>query len=114
MTAEKRKTLVSFTDQKTKAAFEGLSKGKTEEKELFSFIERAIEDLSKNPLCGVRIPSKLWPKEYLQNFKIDNLRKYDLPNGWRLIYTLRGNEVEIISVIIEWFDHKNYERKFNY
>jgi Txe/YoeB family toxin of Txe-Axe toxin-antitoxin module len=105
---------VSFVDSSLKAAFEDLKKGKHEERELVVFIQRAVEDLQKNPLCGVRIPSKLWPKEYIQKYKIDNLRKYNLPNAWRLIYTLKGNEIEIISVIIEWFSHKEYERRFKY
>ena len=24
------------------------------------------------------------------------------------------NKVEILSVVIEWFNHKDYERRFNY
>jgi len=31
-----------------------------------------------------------------------------------MLYTIRGNELEIISVIIEWFSHKEYGRKFRY
>lgn len=63
-----------------------------------SYIERAIEDLKENPLVGIKIPSRLWPIEYRRKFGINNLRKYDLPNAWRLIYTLIGNEIEIVSV----------------
>ena len=39
---------------------------------------------------------------------------YDLPNGWRLIYTIETNEILVLAIILEWFDHKNYERTFNY
>ena len=42
------------------------------------------------------------------------MRKYNLPNAWRLAYTLKGNEVEIISIILEWFDHEGYEKRFGY
>ncbi len=105
---------IAFADVSIKKAFEDLEKGKYEEQKLYAFIKRAIDDLKENPLCGIKIPSNLWPKEYIRKYNIDNLRKYDLPDGWRMIYTLRGNEVEIISVIIEWFDHKKYERKFKY
>jgi len=46
---------------------------------------------------------------------IDNLRKYDLPNGWRLIYTVKGNSVEMVAVILEWSaSHKKYEKRFGY
>src|SRR3989338_8155718 len=104
----------AFADVSLKKAFEDLQKGKHEEQQLAKYLQRAILDLLENPLCGIRVPSRLWPKEYIQKYGIDNLRKYDLPDGWRLMYTIRGNEIEIISVLIEWFDHKNYERKFRY
>src|SRR3989344_2928709 len=102
---------IAFVDSDVKKAFDELKGGKYEEKELFEFIKRAIEDLKNNPFCGTRIPSKFWPKEYIKKYNVDNLFKYDLPNGWRMIYTIRGNELEIISIIIEWFDHKDYERR---
>ncbi len=105
---------VAFTDEKLLKAFEELKHGKFEEKELASYIQRAIDDLKENPLIGIIVPKKLWPRDYIAKFQVNNLRKYDLPNGWRLIYTLKGNEVEIVSVILEWFKHKEYEKKFHY
>ena len=105
---------VAFGDEAIQKAFEDLKTGRFEEKNLASYIQRAIDDLKENPLIGVKVPSKLWPKEYIRRFSINNLRKYDLPNGWRLIYTLVGNEVEIVSIILEWFPHKEYERRFKY
>ena len=78
-------------------------------------IIRAIKDLQQNAFTGIQIPKRLFPKQYIQEYEIKNLWKYDLPNGWRLLYTVTAeNEVELISAILEWFDHKNYERKFNY
>lgn len=105
---------VAFGDESIRKAFLELRSGKFEEKRLSEYIQRAIEDLKVNPLIGVKIPRKLWPVEYVRRFGVNNLRKYDLPNGWRLIYTLVGNEVEIISIILEWFGHKDYERRFKY
>ena len=76
---------------------------------------RAIKVLKENAFAGVQIPKRLFPKEYIQKYGITNLWKYDLPNAWRLIYTVTAeNEVELISAILEWFDHKAYEKKFNY
>lgn len=76
---------------------------------------RAIADLKENAFSGIQIPKRLFPKEYIQKYGISNLWKYDLPRGWRLLYTVTSdNEVELISAILEWFDHKNYERKFGY
>jgi len=83
--------------------------------DLKKFLKRAIRDIQKNAFCGVRIPKKLIPKKYVQEYKINNLWKYDLPDGWRLIYSIvTPNKIEILAVIMEWFDHKNYERRFKY
>ena len=114
MRMPERVNAVSFADESLENAFRELESGKSEDRKLASFIRRAMGDLTKNPFCGIRIPSKLWPKEYAKKYRINNLRKYDLPNGWRLIYTLRASEIEIISVLLEWFNHNDYERKFHY
>ena len=109
-----RKKGVIFFDRATAAAFEDLKKGRHEEKRLANSLEQAINDLMQNPLKGVKVPSRLWPKEYLKKYNINNLRKYDLPDGWRLLYTIHGNKIEILAVILEWLAHKDYERKFGY
>ena len=76
---------------------------------------RAIKDLQQNAFCGIQIPKRLIPKDYIQKYEINNLWKYELPKAWRLIYTVTPeNEVELIFAILEWFDHKDYERKFKY
>ena len=105
---------VSFANPKIESDFEKLQKNKFEDKQLYTFIERAIDDLKKNPACGTKIPRKLWSKDYIKEYQITNLWKYDLPNAWRLIYTILEDKVMILNVILEWFSHKNYERKFRY
>lgn len=109
-----RQINVAFADKKLKKAFDKLEKGKFEDKELYQFIDRAMDDLKKNPTCGIQIPSKLLPKDYVKKYKINNLWKYDLPNAWRLLYTIKANEVLIVSVVIEWLSHKDYEKRFKY
>ena len=111
MNKEKR---VAFINEKIKATFEELKDGKFEDKELHKLIQNAIEILAQNPERGIKIPKKLWPRVYIQEYKIINLWKYNLPKSWRLIYTIKENEVEIVSIILEWFDHKEYEKRFNY
>ena len=88
--------------------------GSSEEKQLYELINRAIDDLQEDPKRYIQIPKTNWPKEYIRKYKINNLWKYDLPNGWRLIYTMRHDKVEIMSIVLEWFSHKDYERKFGY
>lgn len=105
---------VAFITQKLKEQFHYLKAGKFEDQQLYNFINVALDDLKKNPSCGIKIPKKLWPKEYIQKYSITNLWKYDLPGAWRLVYTIESDEVKIVSIILEWFDHKNYEKRFHY
>ncbi len=109
-----REIFVAFADDDTKNAYDKLANGKFEDKELHKFITRAISDLKIDPFVGTQIPKQVWPKEYIVKFEIKNLWKYDLPNGWRVVYTIRGSELDILSILIEWYDHKNYERRFKY
>lgn len=108
------KSRVFFADEKLKEEFESLENGRYEDKEIFTYIRRAIEDLKVNAHAGIQIPKKLIPKIYFDKYKIRNLWKYDLPKGWRLLYSVGANGIEILSIILEWMDHKEYERRFNY
>jgi len=105
---------VTFADKKIEDDFEFLKNGKFQDKQLYEFIERAKQDLKTRQNCGVKIQKRLWPKVYIQKYNITNLWKYDLPNGWRLIYTIKVNDVMILNVILEWFTHKEYEKRFKY
>ena len=105
---------VTFISNKLKVGFEHLKQGKFEDKQLYKFIDRAIDDLKQNPHCGIKIPQKLWPRVYIKNYQVSNLWKYDLPNSWRLIYTIEQTEVVIVSIILEWFSHNEYSRRFKY
>jgi len=105
---------ITFGDKKIETEFESLKEGKFEDKELYKFIDRAINDLKVSPMCGTKIEKRLWPKEYIKKYGVTNLWKYDMPNAWRLVYTIQSNEILILSVILEWFDHKEYERRFHY
>jgi hypothetical protein len=90
-----------------------MASGTFEEKQLNRFLSRAFLDIQKNAFCGTQLSKQLIPKEY-KKFGIDNLWKYDLPDGWRLLYSIARRELIVISIILEWFDHKNYERRFGY
>ena len=90
------KSEIIFAEKKLKDSFVNLEKGKFEEKELFKWLSRAINDLSNNAFCGIQIPKTLIPKEYLR-YNITNLWKCDLPKGWRLIYSVKSGEISILS-----------------
>lgn len=105
---------IQFADENVKKAFSELENGTSEEKKLHEWLVRAFKDIQQNAFCGIQIPKKLIPQEYMKKYGIKNLWKYNLPNAWRLLYSVEGDEIKIISIILEWMDHKNYERRFNY
>jgi len=45
---------VAFVSKKLESDFGKLQKGKFEDKQLYNFIERAINDLKKNPMCELK------------------------------------------------------------
>lgn len=107
------KSKVVFGDEKVKKEFERLKN--TTEKKLYEQLLKAFRNLEEDAFCGIQIPKNLIPKEYEKRFgRLDNLWKYNLPDAWRFIYTIKNNQVEILSIILEWLDHKEYERRFKY
>ncbi len=100
---------IQFADKKVQESY-----SKTKQKPLKDQLERALCDIEKNPFCGIQIPKKLIPKEYTQKYNSKNIWKYNLPGAWRLIYSIEGGEAIIVAIILDWMDHKIYERKFKY
>ena len=106
-----KKSKVIFANESLQKSFDKLP----EADDLKKFLIRAIKDLQENAFCGIQLSKDLIPKEYIQKYAINNLWKYNLPNGWRLIYSvISPNKIELISAILDWCDHKNYERRFHY
>jgi Txe/YoeB family toxin of Txe-Axe toxin-antitoxin module len=81
---------------------------------LLRSIKRVKELLEKNPFAGNQIPKKRIPKKYLLKYGVENLWRIELANRWRLIYTITGNEIEIINFILDVFNHKRYDKVFGY
>ncbi|MDK2907750.1 MAG: hypothetical protein PWQ87_208 [Candidatus Woesearchaeota archaeon] len=81
---------------------------------LLNSIKQKIELLKNNPEYGIHVPKDRIPKEYIKNYDVNNLWKVNLAGAWRMIYTIRGSEVEIISLILDIMNHKDYEKKFRY
>lgn len=47
------KSEVFFEDEKLKTTYEELKNSKTEERQLYEWIHRAIDDLGTNAFCGI-------------------------------------------------------------
>lgn len=101
---------VVFIDDKLEKQFYALK----DDDPIKKSIIKSIRKLQKDAFSGIQIPKRLIPKEYIQKYEIDNLWKCDLSGGWRLLYTIAGDEVEIISAILDYFNHKDYEKRMKY
>ncbi|MBI2575978.1 hypothetical protein HYV84_02100 [Candidatus Woesearchaeota archaeon] len=103
-------------DELNKVVGEEIAKGITssDHQTLLNSIKQKIEILKANPEYGTHIQKNRIPQEYVQIFDASNLWKIDLSGAWRMIYTIRGGEVEIISLILDIMNHRDYEKKFGY
>jgi mRNA-degrading endonuclease RelE of RelBE toxin-antitoxin system len=81
---------------------------------LVKLIEKGIEKLKFSYKYGDHISKKKIPAEYAEKYGVKNLWKLNLSSYWRMIYTIRGDEIEVISIVLEVINHKEYDRKFGY
>jgi len=106
-----RPSKVKFADDKVEKDFEELP----ENNEIKKYVKRAIKDIELNAFCALPVPKRLIPEIYVKKYGVRNLWKYDLPDGWRVLYTITTtNQIEIVSIILEWLSHPEYERRFGY
>lgn len=56
------------------------------------------------------------PNEYKVRYDVKNLFWVELPNFWRILYTLTNDdsEIEIIAFVLDIMDHKIYNKKLKY
>ena len=92
------------------------SKGITSSKDItiLDAINRIFDILTSNPFYGENAKKDLIPKEYRQKYDADNLFIADLPDYWRMIYTLESDEIEIIAFVLDIIDHDGYNKKFKF
>lgn len=92
---------------------ERAKQGDGESIKLVKMIENGIEKLKYSYKYGEHISKQKIPKKYKEQ-GAENLWKLNLSSFWRLIYTVRGTEIEVMSIVLEVLDHKEYDRKFGY
>ena len=102
---------VIFTNKELKEAFEKL---KELDKRLYKEIENALNIIKQNAFFGRNVKKKLIPKELIQKYNLNNLWIYNLRKDWRLLYTLTNNKIEVLAIVLDWLNHKDYERLFKF
>ena len=81
---------------------------------LLKIMNKGIAKLSSNHESGQRIQRPLWPDYYKRKYDVTNLWRLRLDDCWRMIYTMRGDQICIFAMILDVLDHKIYDRRFGY
>ena len=89
-------------------------KNGTFKQKLLKSIEITVQNLSFDHHHGFNIKKNIIPKYYIVKYEIKNLWKCNLFDFWRIIYTIRGEELYIVIDIIEFMDHRDYNKRFKY
>jgi hypothetical protein len=86
------------------------------EKMIANAIQQKLEWIKADPWYGDSIAKRLIPREYQISYGITNLFRIELPNFWRLLYTLTDGETksEISIILLDILDHTAYNKKFGY
>jgi hypothetical protein len=86
------------------------------ERSILKAINMKKELIRANPHYGNPMARNLIPKEYVRKYGVTNLFRVELPNFWRMLYTLtnNGSEIEIIAFVLDIVDHKTYNKKLGY
>ena len=86
------------------------------EQVLLKAINNKLKLIKDNIHYGEPIAKKLIPNEYIKSYGINNLFRVELPNYWRMLYTLTNSEsqIEVIAFILDLIDHNDYNKKFGY
>lgn len=85
-------------------------KKNTEEMRLLRSIKRKIGLIKANPFYGDNIEKRKIPKSY----NVQNLWRVGLTGYWRMLYTIKGDQIEIICFVLDIIDHKKYNKIFRY
>ena len=86
------------------------------ERMILQSVNNKIELIKANFHYGNPIAKKLIPQEYKTKYGVTNLFRIELPNFWRMLYTLTEGEteIEIIAFVLDVIDHKVYDKKLGY
>lgn len=103
-------------DKLNKVVGEEISQGitKSDHQQLLNSINQKVDLLRDNPEYGSHIQKDRIPKIYIKKYDISNLWKVNLSGDWRMIYTIKGDNVEIVALILDIVSHEDYNKIFGY
>ncbi len=86
------------------------------ERSILNAIGKKAELIKANPHYGDAISKDKIPQDYKQKYGIANLFRVELPQFWRMLYSLTNgeSEIEIIAFVLEISGHGKYDKMFGY
>jgi hypothetical protein len=86
------------------------------ERSILNAVNKKVELIKVNLHYGEPISKDKIPEEFKQRYGITNLFRVELPQFWRMMYSLNpgGTEIEIIAFILEISDHGKYDKTMGY
>lgn len=83
--------------------------------EIKEWIDAMGDVLKSNMFAGDSIRKRQIPDYYINRFGVNNLYRYQHPEGFRSCYTLFNFEnVGVCPVILDIMSHAEYDRRFGY
>ena len=86
------------------------------ERSILNAVHKKVELIKANIHYGNPVAKNLIPEEYKMKYSVTNLFRVELPNFWRMLYTLTDGEteIEIVAFVLDVIDHPAYDKKFGY
>ena len=80
------------------------------EQQLLKCIKQKRDAIKSNPNYGDKVPHEQIPRD----MEVSNLFVVDLSRYWRMLYTLRTSQIEIVAIVLNVVDHPTYDQMFGY
>ena len=84
------------------------------EGQIYRDIDKAIKELNKDKIIGIHLQRNKVPKYYIQKYGYNAYYKVVLPENWRLIYGIISIHRERRALLMEVFDHEDYNKRFGF
>lgn len=112
--SRKKEIKVYLKDDAKESYFQLKTKSDKPSRTLVSAIDRIMTLLTMNPQLGDPINKKQFPRQLIQKYSINNLYRIELSSFWRLLYTIKNDEIYIYLIVLKIIDHKKYNKLFGY
>ena len=100
-----------FVDKNLEKMFDALSDKDPIKKGLIRAIREIKEDFRTGRLITRDTHNKGRIKKILEKYNTNNIRIYNLPSAWRMLYSITSSEdIRVVAVILDWVNHKDYEK----